>query len=192
MLSRARQGPTGTSEEGDDEKDANRARPDGRHASQTYDRLVAAWDAASGVSASACAADLLREGLRISLDDLTALSFMDATIYPHEQSQYDVAMRDAAIASVKAGDWGAAQDAVGGVDLNGLALYLSHRGFLVEQLHHDPTYANISWGAQGQLSEPIDLRQSCGRVNIGPAMISTRPGSLFTPVLSPARAGAPK
>jgi hypothetical protein len=124
---------------------------------QAYNRLVAAWDAASGVSPSACAANALREGLRISLDDLTALSFMDATIYPHEQSQYDVAMLDAAIASVKAGDWGAAQDAIGGVDLNSLALYLSHRGFLVEQLHHDPTYANISWGAQGQLSEPIDL-----------------------------------
>jgi hypothetical protein len=124
---------------------------------QAYDRLVAAWDAASGVSPSVCAADALREGLRISLDDLTALSFLDDTIYPHEQSQYDVAMLDAAIARVKAGDWGAAQDAIGGVDLNSLALYLSRRGFLVEQLHHDPTYANISWGAQGQLSEPIDL-----------------------------------
>jgi len=124
---------------------------------QAYDRLVAAWDAASGVSPSACAADALREGLRISLDDLTALSFMDATVYPHEQSQHDIAMLDAAIANVKAGDWAAAQDAIGGVDLNSLALYLSHRGFLVEQLHHDPTYANISWGAQGQLSEPIDL-----------------------------------
>lgn len=125
--------------------------------SEAYDRLVAAWDAASRVSPSVCAADALREGLRISLDDLTALSFLDATIYPHEQSQHDIAMLNAAIASVKAGDWAAAQNAIGGVDLNSLALYLSRKGFLVEQLHHDPNYANISWGAQGQLSEPIDL-----------------------------------
>lgn len=59
--------------------------------------------------------------------------------------------------SKRHGRWTAAQRAVGGVDLNGLAAILSRASFDVEQLHHDPGYENISWGGQGQLSEPIDL-----------------------------------
>ena len=66
-------------------------------------------------------------------------------------------MLRAAIAHVRHGRWTAAQRAVGGVDLNGLAAILSRASFDVEQLHHDPDYENISWGGQGQLSEPIDL-----------------------------------
>ena len=46
---------------------------------------------------------------------------------------------------------------IGSIDLNGLAAILSREAFDTEQLHHDPEYANISWGAQGQLSDPLDL-----------------------------------
>jgi Peptidase family M28 len=122
-----------------------------------YDRLKAAWAAAKGLTPSVCSFGHEREALRVSLDQLTALSFLDDTIYPHEQSQWDLTMLDTAISSVKDGDWAAAQEAVGGVDLNSLAAILGRRAFAVEQLHHDPDYANISWGAQGQLSEPLDL-----------------------------------
>ncbi len=122
-----------------------------------FDRFSVAWDALDGIAASACSFDHERAALRTSLDRLTALSFLDDTIYPHEQSQWDLWMLDAAIASVKARDPAAAREAVMWVDLNSLATILSREAFLVEQLHHDPGYANISWGAQGSLSEPLDL-----------------------------------
>ena len=43
------------------------------------------------------------------------------------------------------------------IDMNFLAPILSRPGFDAEQRHHTPGYAKISWGAQGQLTEPIDL-----------------------------------
>jgi hypothetical protein len=42
------------------------------------------------------------------------------------------------VLSKRHGRWTAAQRAVGGVDLNGLAAILSRAAFDVEQLHHDP------------------------------------------------------
>jgi len=122
-----------------------------------FDRLVAAWATARTEPPSVCALGHQREALRVSLDGLTALSFLDDTIYPHEQSQWDLWMLDDAIASVRTGDWAAAQESATWVDLNSLAQILSREAFEVEQLHHDPGYENISWGAQGQLSEPLDL-----------------------------------
>jgi hypothetical protein len=122
-----------------------------------YERLIAAWDATNAGTPSVCSFGHEREALRRSLDGLTALSFLDDTIYPQEQSQWDLAMLDAAIAGVKQGDWAAARDAVSAVDLNPLAQILSRASFAVELLHHDPGYENISWGGQGQLSEPLDL-----------------------------------
>jgi Iap family predicted aminopeptidase len=122
-----------------------------------YQRLIAAWDAAGAGIPSVCSFGHEREALRVSLDGLTALSFLDDTIYPQEQSQWDLAMLDAAIAGVKQRDWAAARDAVSWVDLNPLAPILSRASFEVELLHHDPGYENISWGGQGQLSEPLDL-----------------------------------
>ncbi|MFN8233416.1 MAG: hypothetical protein U0V56_08085, partial [Actinomycetota bacterium] len=139
-------------------------------ATDAFARLRSAWRAAKRVPASTCAFGYEREALRRSLDGLTALSFQDDTIYPHEQSQWDLAMLRAAIASARRGRWAAAQRAVGAVDLNGLAAILSRASFEVEQLHHDPGYERISWGGQGQLSEPLDLYavyRALGRARAG-------------------------
>jgi Iap family predicted aminopeptidase len=122
-----------------------------------YDRLVTAADAARAIAPSVCAAELEREALRVSLDGFTALSFLDDTVYPHEQAQWDLGMLDAAIASVKAGDWAEARSAAENVDLVSLATVLSREAYEVELLHHDPDYENISWGGQGHLSDPLDL-----------------------------------
>ncbi len=130
---------------------------DAEAVSTAVDRLVSAWRAAKRAPGSSCAFGHEREALRVSLDGFTALSFLDDTIYPHEQSQWDLAMLGAAIAGIRHDRWAAAQRAVGAVDLNGLAAILSRASFDVEQLHHDPDYEHISWGAQGQLSEPLDL-----------------------------------
>jgi len=121
------------------------------------DRLGSVWSAAKSEPPSVCGFAQEREALRRSLDDLTALSFLDDTIYPHEQSQWDLWHLDAAIASVKRGEWDAAQAATGAVDLTSLASILSRESFEVERLHHDPGYAKLSWGSQGQLLVPIDL-----------------------------------
>jgi len=126
---------------------------------------------------SVCSLGHEREALRISLDELTALSFLDDTIYPHEQSQLDLWMLDAAIDAVKQGDWSGAQESVGWVDLNSLATILSREGFRVEQLHHDPGYENISWGGQGQLSEPIDLFALSGELGKASGGGSTDPAA---------------
>jgi hypothetical protein len=130
---------------------------DGDAVASAFERLVSAWADARSAPPSVCAFGHEREALRRSLDGFTALSFLDDTIYPHEQSQWDLAMLDTAIEDVWKGRWARARDRVGAVDLNGLAAILSRESFRVEQLHHDPGYENISWGGQGQLTEPIDL-----------------------------------
>ena len=122
-----------------------------------YGRLDEAWDAAADVTPTVCSFGHEREALRLSLDRFTALSFLDDTIYPHEQSQWDLSMLTAAMRAVGRERWGQAQNAVGAIDLVSLAGILSRQSFLVEQLHHDPDYENISWGGQGQLSDPLDL-----------------------------------
>jgi hypothetical protein len=130
---------------------------DGDAVLASFERLDAAWGATTDEALTVCSFGHQREALRRSLDGLTALSFLDDTIYPHEQTQWDLGMLDAAISSVKAEEWAAAQEAVSWVDLTSLAALLSRESFLVEQLHHDPGYENISWGGQGQLPEPLDL-----------------------------------
>jgi hypothetical protein len=135
-----------------------------------FARLRSAWREARSEPATSCTFGAEREALRRSLDGLTALSFLDDTIYPHEQAQWDLTMLGAAIRGVRHARWGAAQRAVGAVDLNGLAAILSRASFEVEQLHHDPGYERISWGGQGQLSEPLDLYalyRALGRAGTG-------------------------
>jgi len=130
---------------------------DGEAVQEVLDRLSAAVDGLDGLTPTTCTYGHEREALRISLDELTALSFLDDTVYPHEMSQWDASMLGSAIAAVKAGDWSSARDALIWVDLTSLADILDREAFLVEQLHHSPGYENLSWGAQGQLSEPLDL-----------------------------------
>lgn len=130
---------------------------DGEALQTALGSVSAAIDGLDGVVSSTCTYGHEREALRLSLDRLTALSFLDDTIYPHEQSQFDAAMLTSALASVKDGDWASAHDALTWVDLTSLADILDREAFDVEQLHHSPGYERLSWGAQGQLSEPLDL-----------------------------------
>jgi hypothetical protein len=110
-----------------------------------------------GVAPTTCTLGHERAAVRVSDDELTALTFLDATVYPHQQSEVDATMLGRAIGAVKAGDWEAARDAVGAVDLNSLAELLDREAFEVELVHHSPGYERLSWGALGQPSEPIDL-----------------------------------
>jgi hypothetical protein len=130
---------------------------DGKAVQAALDQLSAAIDGLDGLTPTTCSFGHEREALRLSLDGLTALSFLDDTIYPHEQSQWDASMLGYAIAAVKDGDWAGARNALTWVDLTSLADILGREAFEVEQLHHSPDYENLSWGAQGQLSEPLDL-----------------------------------
>ena len=119
--------------------------------------LRAAWDAASVATPSVCASTALREATRISDDGFTALTFDDATVYPHQQVQLDMQLLSAAVNHLSDGRPHLAANSIAGIDLNGLASILSRPGFQEELLHHDPSYERISWGAQGQLTVPIDL-----------------------------------
>jgi hypothetical protein len=130
---------------------------DGEAVQAALDRLAAAIDGLADVTPTTCTYGHEREALRLSIDRLTALSFLDDTIYPHEQSQWDATMLLSAVSAVKAGDWASAQKALYWVDLTSLADILDRQAFEVEQLHHSPDYENLSWGAQGQLAEPLDL-----------------------------------
>ncbi|HEY6566334.1 MAG TPA: M28 family peptidase [Actinomycetota bacterium] len=130
---------------------------DAQAATEALERFTDAWTDAADAVPSTCSSDHLREATRISTDELTALSFGDAIVYPHQQTGEDLRLLDAAITKLEHGKREAAMAKIGSVDLNGLAAILSREAFDTEQLHHDPGYANISWGAQGQLSNPIDL-----------------------------------
>ena len=130
---------------------------DGEMVQAALDGLSTAIDGLDGANPSTCTYGHEREALRRSLDELTALSFLDDTIYPHEQTQWDAQLLVSAIQAVKARDWAGARDALTWVDLTSLADVLSREAFEVEQLHHSPGYENLSWGGQGQLSDPIDL-----------------------------------
>jgi N-acetylated-alpha-linked acidic dipeptidase len=130
---------------------------DATSVTDAYARLQAAWADAATATPSACVAGHVREAVRISDDDLTALSFWDDTIYPQELAQWDLSLLDSAIALLEAGRWKAALTTITNIDLNFLAPIVSRAGFDAEQLHHSPGYAKISWGGQGQLYEPIDL-----------------------------------
>jgi hypothetical protein len=99
----------------------------------------------------------LREATRISADGFTALSFGDATVYPHQQVQLDMQLLSRAITQLSNGKPHEAAASLANIDLNGLASILSEPGFATELLHHDPAYERISWGGQGQLTTPIDL-----------------------------------
>ena len=126
-------------------------------ATQAYERLRDAWTDAAGAAPSTCASEHLREATRISTDELTALTFGDATVYPHQQTEADLRLLGGAITQLQNAKRKSAMATIGSIDLNGLAAILSREAFDTEQLHHDPGYANISWGAQGQLSDPLDL-----------------------------------
>ena len=119
--------------------------------------LRAAWGAASVATPSVCASTVLREATRISDDEFTALSFGDATVFPHQQVQLDMQMLSAAINQLSNGRPHRAANSIASTDLNSLASILSPPGFQEELLHHDPGYERLSWGAQGQLTVPIDL-----------------------------------
>ncbi len=122
-----------------------------------YDTLASSWAAAAGAT-GACAADHMREAARISLDEFTALSVYDETIYPHEQTERDLLALDATIAALEHDDIEGAIDPFLGIGMNALATILSAESFAIELTHHDPAYEKISWGAQGQLPDaPHDL-----------------------------------
>jgi hypothetical protein len=130
---------------------------DGDAAQAALDRFSAAVEGVDGMTRTTCTFEHEREAVRISDDELTALTFGDATVYPHQQSERDATMLDLAIAAVKAGNWADARDALSAVDLVSLADILSREPYEVELLHHSPGYERLSWGALGQPSEPIDL-----------------------------------
>ena len=130
---------------------------DAQGVADAIDALKTAWDAASAATPSVCASKALREATRISEDGFTALSFGDATVYPHQQVQFDMQLLGRAITQLSNGKPHEAAGSIANIDLNGLASILSHPGFATELLHHDPAYERISWGGQGQLTTPIDL-----------------------------------
>lgn len=122
-----------------------------------YQRLQDAWALAEVNTPDTCVAEHVREAVRISDDELTALSFWDDTIYPQELAQRDLYLLDAAIAQLQAGQWKAALGSIENIDMNFLAPIVSRAGFEEQQKHHSPDYDKISWGAQGQLTNPLDL-----------------------------------
>ena len=124
---------------------------------QAYQGLKDAWQAASVVPPSTCVATHVREATRISLDEFTALSAFDDTAYPHKQVQRDIYHVDAAISALRAGQIDEARNKIRQVGEMWYAPLLSKPTFDLEQLHHDPSYAKISYGAQGQLVPLPDL-----------------------------------
>ena len=121
---------------------------DGQGVTDAIAALKSAWDAASATTPSVCASVALREATRISEDGFTALSFGDATVYPHQQVQYDMQLLSRAITQLSNGKPHQAAGSIANVDLNGLASILSEPGFATELLHHDPAYERISWGGR--------------------------------------------
>ena len=91
--------------------------------------------------------------------NLTALSWWDDTIYPHEQVLWDLQGVNAAIAALDRSQpqAKAALDALAGVGYSYYGLLASEPVYLHELARHDPGYWAIAWGGQGHLPEPIDV-----------------------------------
>jgi hypothetical protein len=83
----------------------------------------------------------------------------DATVYPHQAVLKDAQGMNAALAALRAAgpDPAAALKALEGTYLTRLGIVFSYPVYLKYIARLDPGYELITWGAQGQLPEPLDV-----------------------------------
>lgn len=147
---------------------------------QAYRALEQAWQAAKAVAPSDCVATHVRDATRISLDRFTALGDFDNTAYPHKQVQRDIVHLQGAIRALEAGDIRRAMHYVLRVGENRWVPLLSKPTFELEQLHHDPSYAKLGFGALAQLVPLPDLWSMwwglrSGKMSASTALAELRP-----------------
>ncbi len=108
---------------------------------------------------AASASQQLMDAAKVVDSSLTALSWWDETIYPHQQVQADLELVSTAIAALDKPNprEAAALAALADVGYSFYGLTFSPTVYLHELDRHDPDYVNISWGGQGQLPQPVDV-----------------------------------
>ena len=92
--------------------------------------------------------------------NFTGMDWLDSTVYPFQQTTFDIAMMDQAAQIIDAGDPGWQDSASGDVSQVGLMWYginFSHSVFTKELQRHRQSYYRICWGAQGHLDKYQDL-----------------------------------
>jgi len=99
---------------------------------------------------------------------LTALDWLDNTIYPHQQVQHDLEQLNAAVEALQAepADEAAAQAAIGAVNYTVYGLYFSHDVYKQELTHHQTDYPLVTWGGQGQLAPAVDLMPTYHKIGV--------------------------
>lgn len=139
-------------------------RADRKALKAAYDRLSAAWGAVARLAYPADVAlynTHLREAARVSLQDFTALSAWDYTIYPHQQVENDAYYLGLSIADLEAGKWKSGLRYLEWwVAQSWYIPRISKMWFQHEMSHHDTAYAKIAWGGQGHLAPYLDLWQT--------------------------------
>jgi len=93
----------------------------------------------------------------------------DATVYPHQAVLKDVQGINAALAALRAAgpDPAAALMALEGTYLTRLGIVFSYPVYLKHIARLDPGFELITWGAQGQLPEPLDVIPECRKIQSG-------------------------
>jgi Iap family predicted aminopeptidase len=106
---------------------------------------------------------------------LTALDWLDNTVYPHQQVQHDLEQLDAAVAALEAEpvQEQAARDALSGVDYTVYGVYFSHDVYTQELTHHQPDYDLVTWGGQGHLAPAFDLMPVYDKIGVDNAAALT-------------------
>ena len=90
----------------------------------------------------------------------TGMDWLDNTVYPFQQTTFDVAMMDQAAGIIDNGDPGWQDAASADVSQVGLMWYgtnFSHAVFAKELQRHRQSYYRICWGGQGHLDKYQDL-----------------------------------
>jgi Iap family predicted aminopeptidase len=90
----------------------------------------------------------------------TGMDWLDNTVYPFQQTTFDIAMMDQAAQIIDTGDPGWQDAASADVSQVGLMWYginFSHAVFAKELQRHRQSYYRICWGGQGHLDRYQDL-----------------------------------
>jgi Iap family predicted aminopeptidase len=128
-----------------------------------FDRVTADYSAHKGAIPAADYPSVnarLLDINRLINASFTGMDWLDSTVYPYQQTTFDIAMMDAAAGIIDTGAAGWQDAATSDVSQVGLMWYginFSHSVFTKELQRHRQSYYRICWGGQGHLDKYQDL-----------------------------------
>ncbi len=137
--------------------DANRVLSAAKALDKAAQALEGVKPTLKGAKAEAALA-LYRRAIQRSLQEFTALSVWDFTIYPHQQIENDALHLGYSADKLAGGEvQGGLRELEWFVGQMWYAPRLSKEPFAHEMSHHAPGYSRLTWGGQGHLAPYLDL-----------------------------------